>query len=338
MSRILSGSALTIAAACGWAYRESSIYPEVPRDEAASDGDTVHANIQARLTPGMAVPSIRPELMMKARQAVDWLRAERIVPMACEAAYAFRPSDRSVRHLGDNINREYEKHGLDQKNEIPLTVDLVGRRWDGTYVVVDWKSEHLEGHLEPAEDSLQLGLAAYCVAKLVHARTVEAVYAFTAADQVRTDWVRHNGMSLLRVLGRTDQAWANSKRNSLPVDGEHCRYCPALGACPKTKESLGALPEGQGITWTTEYVSDENDAKMVQSITAMEKAIENIREALKARALEKGGIYLGNGKVWKQVVSQRTTFDKRKAEELLGERIAECTGKIEVAQFRQVKP
>lgn len=341
MSRTLSGSALGIAVECGWAYHKDSAYPEAPRDDAAKDGTTFHDGINARLTPGAALPMMRPELAAKARAAVAWLESEGIAVVASERSYAYRPSDRSVRVLGDNINREYEAHGLDVNNEIPFTVDLVGRRRDGTYVVVDWKNDALQGFLEPAGDSLQLGMAAYAVAQSMLARQVDAVYAFVGADEVRSDVGSHNGFSLLRILGRAEQAWTNTKRKSEPVDGSHCRYCPALGACPKTKANLSelseTLPEGKGITWTTEYISDENDAKMVLSLTAMEKAVENIRDALKERARAKGGLALPNGKVWQLSVRSRSSFDKAKAEELLGDRFAECVRSIEYETFVQKK-
>jgi hypothetical protein len=338
VSKLLSGSGLSIALECAWAYHQNSKYPDAIRDDAAEDGTRVHEVIATKLTPGAESRPLRPELACKAARALEWLEREGIAVVGVERAFAYRPSDRSARVLGDNIGREYEAHGLDAQNEIPLTVDLVGRRRDGTYVVVDWKNDALQYNIEPASESLQLGLGAYCVAKVTHARTVDGVYAFVGADDVATDTETFNGMNFLRVLGRTEQAWTNSKRSLAPVEGSHCRYCPALGACPKTKERLGELSEDKSIVWTTEYVSDENDVKMILAVTAMEKSIEAIRTALKQRAEAKGGVInLGNGKAWTKIVVQTKGFNKRKAEELLGERISECITTTEQERFVQKK-
>jgi hypothetical protein len=343
VSRLLSGSGVAIAAECGWAYHADSEYTEAPRDEEATEGQEVHDGIAMRLTPGAEYKALRPELAAKVQQALAWLAEEKIAVLGVERAFAYKPSDKSVRVLGDNIDRKYEEHGLDPATEIPFSVDLVGRRADGTYVVVDWKNEFLQGHLEPAADSLQLGLAAHALARTMSARQVDVVYAFIAPDQVSAEWASHNGLSLLRVLGRTEQAWLNSKRRRLPVQGAHCRYCPALGACPETRAQFGNIAEEQlpdvpkGIVWSTEYVSDENDALLAMNGTAMEKAVERIRAALKERARARGGIDLPNGKFYGLNVSSRSTFNKKKAEELLGDRFAECVGRIEVESFIQMK-
>jgi hypothetical protein len=330
MSRLLSGSALGIAVECGWAYHKDSSYPEPQQTDAASDGTDVHA-----VLAGESV-SVRPELMATVGQTREWLAKRGITILAREITYACKVTDRSIRVLGDHLNRKYLEAGLDPEYEIPITLDVVGRDQDGAFVVLDYKTGQRD-YVAPAESNLQLGLGALCVASAYQTRKVRVMNLFVAPTGCYADEATLGAVHLMQVQQAVDKAWLNTKKRLPTVPGEQCRFCPGLGACPSTQENLGQLApvigtELYGVTFTSQHVSTENDAKLAILIPMMEKALEKIKDALKTRA----PIQLPNGKVWKAVVSSRSNLNKSKVEELLGPRIAECYTTVEVESYRQV--
>ena len=129
--------------------------------------------------------------------------------------------------------------------------------------------------------------------------------------------------------------------------GEHCRYCPALGACPETGRAVQAAT----VSWsgerkvelparavfTTEFVSKENDARLVEEISAIKKMLESVEDALKERAKLAGGVVLPSGKIWKPVLCRRTALDREKVEEYLGDQLPSYMKTTEYEQFKLVK-
>lgn len=329
MSRLVSGSALGIAVECGWAYHKESEYPERPTTSEASDGTLVHGGLD-----GVSKPKLRPELMATVAQAQEYLERRGIQILAREITYACRVSDRSIRVLGDHLSRAYVENGLDPETEIPITLDLVGRDPDGAFVVVDYKTGQRD-YVTPADENLQLGLGALCVASAYQVRKIKVVNLFVSPGGCYSDECELGTIHLMKVQNAVDKAWINTKKRLPTAPGEHCRFCPALGACPSTKAALAevAPTETQGVVFTTEFVSLENDQKLVTLLPMMEKALDTIKDALKTR----GPVPLPNGKVWKAVVSQRKSLSKDKVAELLGDRIEECYSTIEVESYRQVK-
>lgn len=315
MPRNLTGSALSRAKHCAWPYRSDVSYPERESGRAADEGHDIHEMLECYLA-GEEVPLKGPRAMLVFEQV---LKAS--IRGRPEVAFAIDVQSGGARVIGERLKRNYGKLS---DSEIALTVDW----WDGEEVG-DLKTGYA-GHVAHPRENLQLlaGTYAACrvsgkevgIARIVIAREDEFVPLFARLDG---DWMKE-------VLGELREIHYRTRLPSPAVAGEHCQFCPALGACPQT-EQVTALVAGP--RWTTEMVSRENDQQMVLHLPMLKKAVEAIEDALKAR----GPIELPNGKVWRETTRKIRVADKSKLEQLPG--YESCLVEREVSGgFRQVKP
>ena len=321
MGTKLTGSALPRARHCAWPYREDVDYPERPRTQAADDGTEVHSMLEHWLA-GEPVPAMGP----RAQMIFEQVKAAFVQPSGTpEPAFAIDLDTGEARLIGIRLNREYGELG---PSEIALTTDWF-RVDDASVEVGDLKTGHA-GHVVHPRENLQLLAAAYAVAKFAK-KTVAIVRVLIAREDEHVPlFARLDGEWMDEVLAELREIHFRTRLPSPAVPGEHCSFCPALGACPQTAQ-LSLLAPGDGVRWTTESVSPENDAKMVLHLPLVEKAVEAIRDSLKQRA----PIHLPNGKVWRETKQTRTYPDKAKLEQLPG--YAGCLRETEVSVYRQVK-
>lgn len=235
-------------------------------------------------------------------------------------------------------DREYSSHPDYQKDSICMTIDLIGRG-NGITTVLDWKFGAAL-HVPPIDVNMQLLLGAYCVWKHEGVTQVEIALAFPG-DTLRKNETLMLDQILLERAGHTIQAVWDRTRNSQEAHaGEHCSFCPYMGACPATNEALAAaVPELDTVGWSAEITSMEQATKMADQLSVVKKAVDAISDSLKAYADEHGGIPLPDGKVWKAIEVNRKNLNRKALIELVGqEAIDRCTHKVSTKQYRRVKP
>lgn len=237
-----------------------------------------------------------------------------------EVAFAIDVETGGARVIGFRLGREY---GELRESEIALTVD-----WAGHDEVGDLKTG-FAAHVAHPRENLQLLSAAYALAKVNNLDSVFVKILIAREDETVPLWAKLDGAWMAAVLAELREIHFRTRLPSPAVAGEHCSFCPALGACPQTSQ-LSALA-GTKVQWTTEFVSAENDAQMVLHLPLLEKAAEAVKEALKAR----GPIALPNGKVWRPTTSKRRTLDKEALERAID--TTPFLRDIEVTSWRQVK-
>ncbi len=188
-------------------------------------------------------------------------------------------------------------------------------------------------------ENLQLRFAGLCHALVHGVAEVDLEIARIRTDGVHVERGKMTAFELSLTQSLVHEI-VERIAGSEPVLGDHCTYCPALGACPATRQGIELVaPQSlNAVRWTTDFLSLQNDSAMVEQLPAVKKALEAIETALKGRYAGGPGLLLPNGKVWKEILSKRDGFDAKKAAELLGDRAAECAKTSEYTQFRQVKP
>lgn len=329
MTARLTGSKLPLARHCRWWLRGDAVYPERPRSKAASDGQDLHALCAQYVENGIHdACSPSQELVMRGvRSFWNGRRGKAEVTFGLDAARG------EARVVGQNLERDYPAPRT--PGEIFLTTDYYELSKEANLVTNgDWKTGYA-AHVEPPDDNLQL-LAGGAAAMLCFG-TDGAVLEIVHATEDGCFPRRYVASPLVLYAAMNEIAHIQAGIDgSQAKAGDHCRFCPALGACPETGTMISSVRPSP-VQWTTEYVSDENDRLLVDELSAVKKMIEAIEESLKERAKKSGGIYLPDGKVYRAVVCERQSLSKKKVEELVGPRIAECMEVISYEQFRRVK-
>jgi hypothetical protein len=343
MGTQLSGSKLPIARYCRWSFRDDVSYPPEIRSDEAKDGVRRHDAFANFVDTGV-FPPMKGEDKIFADNLNEWWNKEnrRQYGFKAERSYALDAASNKSRCLGTDLNRNY---GHLEAGEIPLTVDYDGIE-NGLYVVGDFKTGW-GAHVEDPEDNLQL-LAGACAGSM-HFDSCGGLKALGARIEILH--VKEDGIypriyiaspfALMEACTEIAKIQA-SITGSEATPGDHCSFCAARGACPATRELVEAaaatrqFPFERRAEWTTEDRGPENDALLVDEISALKKALDAVEDALKARWAGKS-LPLRDGKYYKLIVSKRQTFNRDLAAELLGDKFLQCTDFIEVESFRRVK-
>jgi hypothetical protein len=321
MGTKLTGSQLPRARHCAWPYREDVSFPERPRTQAADDGTEVHSMLEHWLA-GEPVPAMGPRAQMIFEQVKLALGKPSGMP---EPAFAIDLETGDARLIGIRLDRNY---GDLKPSEIALTSDWC-RVDDNLVEIGDLKTGHA-AHVAHPRDNLQLLANAYAAAKW-SGKTIALVRILIAREDESVPlFARMDGGWMDAVLAELREIHFRTQLPSPAVPGEHCSFCPALGACPQTAQ-LSLIEPGDAVRWTTQSLSAENDAKMVMHLPMLEKAVEAIRDSLKQRA----PIQLPNGKVWRETKQKRTNAVKSELEKLPG--YSACLRESEISVYRQVK-
>lgn len=327
----LTGSKLPIARHCKWWLRPDVKYPERPRSGAATDGSRLHEYAADLVDTGEHPPcSSADELVM--RGVRDFWKGRHGQGWQAEVALGLDAALGEARVVGKRIDRNYPEPRT--PGEIFLSVDYIGEVPE-LVTVGDWKTGYAS-HVEPPDDNLQLlagGAAAMLALKKKDGAVLEIAHA--TEDGVFPRRYVASPLTLYRAMSEIAliQAGVEGARAKA---GDHCRYCPALGACPETGTMVRQFSQAK-VEWTTEFVSEENDRLLVEELSAVKKMIDAIEDAVKKRASERGGILLSDGKIYKAILSYRSSLNKAKVEKLLGPRYAECVETVSYEQFRRVK-
>ncbi len=336
MPEPITGSKLPIARHCTWWAREDVSYPKRERSDAASNGVRMHDAFSSYIEHKVFPPLSPEQRVLADNMKVFWGQRALSSGWETEVSYALDAANFRARRLGKHLNREY---GELAPGEIALTNDYQWIEAGAVALTGDWKTGY-GAHVEDPDENLQLLSAGAALAASTGSEGCQLEIAHVVADGVyprryfATPLVLHRAMHEIASIQKRIP-------DSLAKAGDHCRWCPALGACPETQRQLAEVATARGtsapVVWSKEYVSDENDALLVDELASVKKFIEQVEDSLKERAGKRGGIRLNDGKLYKAVVCRKESLDKGLVMEILGEKYAKCTKIIEYEQFKRVK-
>lgn len=327
--------------ACGWEFRDDSEYP--PKGGAGDDamfGSAVHAacleqpypDIEAVAKKYDQMPNELLPSVSTLREFLDKLTYENV---RYETAYAYDPKKEDCIVLGHHLERDYSGA---PEGYLVGTTDYEGIQSgdDPVLVIADVKTGHAN-NVDAVERNPQLllGALASATARGWTGR-VRLELWFVRPGRV---WVEGAEVTLLELWDMAHQI--RERIRLLPVlpssPGEHCKYCPAAGACPSTVEQMGAIVEAGEHGWSTAIVSPTHAAWMAERLPALRKALDAVKSALEKHADETGGIPLPNGKVWRAVPSKRDSLNTKAVKERLGDELGRYMTTTEFVQYRAVK-
>lgn len=224
------------------AWEASSVY--------ANRGTAIHDHLY-RMAQGMPEAESLALVDIDHREAAaacDTTVLADDLALSPEVALAYRPADDTARLIGQGLARDYSTVGLD---EVPLTIDLAGRRQDHG-AVKDYKTGHR--NVTRAGLNWQLIGAALAVSRAFDLDEVEAeiIYVRPRRDVYR-DTARLTGLELAGYAAELRASMTRVERDRAryaagehiePTEGSWCQYCPSKWACPA---KVGTLRLGLDI-------------------------------------------------------------------------------------------
>ena len=327
----------------------SAILPHVSESNDDADrGTEIHAfvrNVAAGMPRAKALALV-PKEHHPVCEGIDFDRVcGDLSNVRAEVSYALDVDTGGVREIGINLGRKYPPR---RPAEFAGTNDLEGMRFDDVEVVGDIKTGD---PVTACQDNPQAKFHARARQLATGAAEVEARLIYIRRDgKVSLDCATFTAFELdcfedelVALRARIEDARARYVATGQVnvSSGSHCRYCPAMTACPRyvalartmatdvaeISSRLEMLtPEQQGIAWTK--------AKEV------EKLLEHVLDGLKAIA-KQGEFPLPTGKVVKAISFARQGFVQDRAVVLLREKgatqaeIEGCYSETTVVQVRE---
>lgn len=341
MSRkIISASKTGLLSHCRYPFRKDAQWLD-KAGPAAEQGKILHARAEnyilgKKVTAGFNPDAEDGKTLSRWQELKKWIDEHKTNTTLTELSFAWDPATGKARKTG--TNRAYV--GI-RSGEICGTADWVdpGR---SPITVLDFKSGQL--NLEAAE--LQLSTLAVMAADVYGVSEVEI--GTIHIDNVLTDHRRVlTSMELAAHAGMLHR-WMAEAEMSKPNPGSHCvsMYCPHISFCPATTESIEHLVPVEALVARHRFSTDISDpshaAFCLERLEAIERMAEQVKEALKAKASEWGGIPLPGGKVWKAVDSQTTRTNvnaMRNLAKRLGasdQQLSDCETVTTFQSFRKV--
>ena len=291
----------------------------------ATRGTSIHAYIRRRIA-GLSHDDAAVGVDKDHRLTCKGIDVEEIVAglsqVACEVSYAFSLKG-EVRRIGVNLGREYPEEYLTGE-WITGTADLDAVGEEGRPVVEDFKTG--QGVPHPSVNP-QILFFASCLQSLTGAAEVEGriryirddgstyveshIFDAFDLDAFRLD-LRRTGLSVLEAR--------QSGARSLPMaTGGHCKYCPAIAACPaKTALARAMLPELRATGDILRSMTPEERGQAWVRAKEIESILDTVVSGLRDIAIV-DPTPLPDGKVLMAIESSRTSFDKEAAMTLLRE-------------------
>jgi hypothetical protein len=186
-------------------------------------------------------------------------------------------------------------------------IDLAEAAGDECWVS-DWKSDHHLPSRAEAEDSFQLRVYAWMMARTYrHLKRFHCALRYLRYG-LRPRWVDFTREEALaaeeEILGRVEQVkalLAQPPRKGMPaVAGSYCRFCGFAAACPARKRMGEAAPP---------LIQDDLAAlEAAAELTAIDRRRNQLRDALKAYTAANGSIAL-DGLEYGHFLSESQTVD-----------------------------
>lgn len=318
-----SASAWPRIVACPASVALPQSSPDVA-SEAAARGTAIHAFLEdvANGTPiEEAIAATPPEY----RHAVDQIPVDELHldSIAAEVTFAMLP-DGSAQEIGRGLDRDYSGAGPDA---IVGTADVVGMV-DGAVYVADYKTGR--ARQVPAGDHWQLRILAAMAADAYSTdEAVVEIIQIGEMGEVFRDRATLDAFDLAAIRQTVrDTCDTIDRTRSTPWDeievreGDHCRYCPAMAACPAKTRLLRVMAQEGAHNVVGARLTTENCADALEVFTRMKAVLDAAGRALHAFAREHP-IPCGDGKVYGAVETTREKVDATIAYEVLEEEVGQ---------------
>ena len=315
-----SASALARAIECP----ASVALPQVATtSDAARRGSQIHGYIAARLA-GVSRASALALVDAEHHPTCEGIDFAKVggdlSAVKAEAAYAYDVRQRSVRLVGHNVGRNYGPMG---DNEIAGTNDFEGLRLDGVPVVADVKTgqpvtacrENPQMMFHALVQMIRTG-ASEVDARIIYVREDGGVKLDSWTFDVFT--LEEFADELDVMLGRVTRARLAVAQGDVRVStGDHCRYCPALQACPAYVSLARTMATDlDGVAQKIAALAPDDAGKAWALLDRVGKIYDVTKDALKAYATQQP-IPLPNGQMVKEVPYERSAFNQGAAIALL---------------------
>lgn len=203
--------------------------------------------------------------------------------LAAEVTYAYDPATQTARELGRNLDRDYS--GV-RPGEIVGTIDVVGLAPHMAYLG-DYK-----GHERvSAKQNAQLLFPALCLSKMhdITSATLEIIQ-IGDGDNFRSKWhadIFDIGAYEERLLATVATIAELKESGDLhPVEGKHCKYCPAFDSCPAKTKMIRVMADGAPLD-SLLPIRPETAPQALVTLRRMEELTKKARAAVYAYASER---------------------------------------------------
>lgn len=294
-------------------------------------GTVVHAFLEACAKVGReAALRAVPAEFRSACEVIDLGRLPPLDPASCavEVAFAYDVDAGTSRETGRGISRE-QARALCGPREMPGIVDYLALS-PTAVVVIDWKTGW--ANVDRAAANWQIcsyGLAAaralgrdQAIVGIIRVLDNGSVWWDLATlDALDLDAAESQIRQLNARLAAAEAAYL--AHGTLPrlVEGDHCRYCPALMHCHAKFDFVSALiPHGEHpptallklVPEMTAEVAADLWPKLAIAKGIVERLIENVKAVARQRP-----VLLANGKVLAEVDEIKKPINAEKAIPLL---------------------
>lgn len=291
-----TASKIGALASCQWWAREGVPWVDTP-GAAAALGTRVHAAIEADLT---GVEWTDEEAEPYVRSYVAWrdrVQGERL--LATEQPIALDLATGRVRGIEKGEHRSYAGR---IPTELVGTADMVWLGADGVRVVDDVKTGRPE-NVDAIASNAQMLTLGLLWARWLGVDTIRVRLVFVSPFQTYTDEATLDAFDLDAWEGRL-QEYARTIPSSEPQPGQHCRYCPAAGACPVAVGAI-ALVEAEPVRVRLPVVARSEDISspahardQYETLRAVKAATDQAWEALRRWVDENGPVELEDGRTY----------------------------------------
>lgn len=254
-----------------------------------------------------------PEQWRAEAAAINLEALDVVGQWANEVAFALDVETGAGRVLGAGLERDYPPTA---DGEIPGTADLLGLTTDAV-VVLDLKTAHT---LPPPEQALQLLHLALAAASAYDRGEAFVGWLRLIGGEPVFSWAKLDGFALSEALQRIRVLMRSvvEGKDSAPVLGGHCKWCPAQLRCPAYTGVLATLTGKDAVA------IDESDLPAaLDRLDAVELAAKAARQLIDEMARAKP-IRLPNGDVYGVVTTEREKLDVTKAQAVIGGTLPEA--------------
>lgn len=313
MKPSLRPSSLDRLAACPASYHESLGKPSVGSDESALGSARHEAMAELQRTQDTA--KIDYALI-----AAKWhVEADDVRKPIVSCGYVPPPSA-----LAEHpVTMEFDNFTVDGTADLIVPSDNL---------VIDYK--FTESRMDAATISERLQVPAYGAAAFSMGIVVTpirvAVFNPLIGNENGWSWAEINPTAVRRTVeevGNTALAQAD-----LPVErrqyrpGDWCRYCPGEGTCAVNQDRVRALP---AVVSGSEIVDRRKIADVYPQIQAMQKKLEQFKDAVKNDILANGAIESDAGRLYVSTFERPTTPSAKKVLEFLRGAYPEAAADVE---------
>ena len=331
-----TASSLERAEACPVSYSLPSV---TNASEWAERGTAIHEFIRVRLANRPMDEALKsvPEEHRETCRGIDMHElVGDLAIVRSEVSYAIDVRARTVRELGVNIHRNYEKAAIALgkplgPHEIPGTLDIEGRTRTGVEMAGDVKTGYRT--VLPIVDHRQAQWEVLARYLAVDAPAVDGrIFKIDEAGAVRIDRHLFGGLELDTIGDELEEIHegvieardAYQRDGTIRVSvGPWCSHCDSLMVCPAQTDLARAVTRDSGnIVAALTKLTREEEWIAIEQWKAGEKVLEAIGNIMKERATQRlmmndpitspdGSKYFG------LVASKRSDFSKPLALALL---------------------